>query len=227
MNRRVLAICLTLAAFALTLAPANADERPPAKKPTITLDLAVSGMAEVRQPFRVAVTPPPKAEGVIAALQVQSSTGYVTQQRLRLDSRGRASGLVVSNRAATRTYRAVLLSARGRILATSTPVTVIWAPLTYTVALTCTQSAAPIRVDIPCTITVAPTVKLDNVIASLQVMGRTEWVPIEAVRVPPSGIIKTDVEGFEPGVGMYRVLLLRNAKLLAESPTFSITYSAP
>ena len=58
-------------------------------------------------------------------------------------------------------------------------------------------------------------------------MGRTEWVPIEAVPVPADGVIATDVEGLEPGVGMYRVLLLRDAKLLAESPTISITYSAP
>ena len=216
-----------MSALALMPAAVSADERPPARKPSVTLDLSTSGMAEVRQPFRIAVTPAPKAEGVTAALQVQSASGYVTQQRLRLDARGRASGLVVSNRAATRTYRAVFLSARGRVLATSTPVTVTWAPLTYTATLTCSQSSAPIRVEIPCTITVTPTVRLDNMIASLQVMGRTDWVPIEAVRVPEDGLIATHVEGLEPGVGMYRVLLLRDAKLIAESPTLSIAYSAP
>lgn len=215
-----------MSALALMPAAVSADERAPARKPAVTLDLATSGMAEVRQPFRIAVAPAPTAEGVTAALQVQSATGYVTQQRLRLDKRGRASGLVVSNKAATRTYRAVLLSARGRVLATSTPVTVTWAPLTYTATLTCSQSSAPIRVDIPCTIKVTPTVKLDRMIASLQVMGRTEWVPIEAVPVPANGVIATDVEGLEPGVGMYRVLVLRDAKLLAESPTISIAYSA-
>lgn len=216
-----------MSALALMPAAVSADERPPARKPSVTLDLSTSGMAEVRQPFRIAVTPAPKAEGVTAALQVQSASGYVTQQRLRLDARGRASGLVVSNRAATRTYRAALLSVRGRVLATSAPVTVTWTPLTYTATLTCAQSAALIRVDIPCTITVTPTVRLDNMIASLQVMGRTDWVPIEAIRIPASGVITTDVEGLEPGVGMYRVLLLRDAKLLAESPTISIAYFAP
>ena len=227
MTRRLLALLLTMSALALMPATVSADERPPARKPAVTLDLATSGMAEVRQPFRIAVAPAPTAEGVTAALQVQSASGYVTQQRMRLDKRGRASGLVVSNKAATRTYRAVLLSARGRVLATSTPVTVTWAPLTYTATLTCAQSSATIRVEIPCTITVTPTVKLDRMIASLQGMGRTEWVPMEAVRVPQSGVIATHVEGLEPGVGMYRVLLLRDAKLLAESPTISITYSAP
>lgn len=207
-------------------AAVNADERPPASKPAVSLDLATSGMAEVRERFRIAVAPAPKAEGVTVALQVKSSAGYVTQQRLRLDARGRAAGLVVSNRPATRTYRAVFVSARGRVLATSTPVTVTWTPLTYAAALTCAQSSALIRVDIPCTIKVTPTVRLDRMIASLQVMGRTEWVPIEAARVPANGVIATDVEGLEPGVGMYRVLLLRDAKLVAESPPVSITYSA-
>lgn len=216
-----------MSALALMPAAASADERPPARKPAINLELATTGMAAVRQPFRIAVTPAPKAEGVTVALQVKSANGYVAQQRLRLDGRGRASGLVVSNRAASRTYRAVFLSARGRVLATSTPVTVTWAPLTYTATLTCAQSAAPVRVDVPCTITVTPTVRLDDMIASLQVMGRTDWVPMEAVRVPEDGLIATHVEGLEPGVGMYRVLLLRDAKLIAESPTLSIAYSAP
>lgn len=227
MTRRLLALLLTVSAFVLIPAPASAEERPPARKPAVSLELATSGMAEVRQAFRIAVDPAPKAEGVTAALQVKSAAGYVTQQRLRLDARGRASGLVVSNKPATRTYRAVLLSARGRILAISTPVTVTWTPLAYTAALTCSRSSAPIRVDIPCTITVAPTVRMDGMIASLQVMGRTEWVPIEASRVPLKGVITTHVEGLEPGIGMYRVLLLRDAKLLAESPTISIAYSAP
>lgn len=227
MTRRLLALLLTLSALALMPAAVSADERPPARKPSVTLDLSTSGMAEVRQRFRITVAPVPKSEGVTVALQVQSAAGYVTQQRLRMDARGRVTGLVVSNRAATRTYRAVLLSARGRVLATSTPVTVTWAPLIYTATLTCAQSTAPIRVEIPCTITVMPTVKLDRMIASLQVVGRTEWVPMEAVRVPQGGVIATHVEGLEPGVGLYRVLLLRDAKLIAESPTLSIAYSAP
>lgn len=227
MTQRLLALLLTVSALVLMPAAVSADERPPARKPAVTLDLATSGMAEVRQPFRIAVAPAPKAEGVTAALQVQSSAGYVTQQRMRPDARGRASGLVVSNRAATRTYRAVLLSARGRVVAASTPITVTWAPLTFTATLRCSQGSAPTGVDIPCTITVTPTVKLDRMIASLQVMGRTEWVPMHAVRVPAGGVIASHIEGLEPGIGIYRVLLLRDAKLLAESPTISIAYSAP
>lgn len=184
-------------------------------------------MAEVRQPFRIDVTPAPTAEGVVSALQVKSAAGYVTQQRLALDKRGRASGLVVSNRPAVRTYRAVLLSARGRVLAASPSVTVTWAPLAYSPALSCSRSSAPINVDIPCTITVTPLVRLEGMLASLQVMGRTEWVPMEATLVPAKGTIQTHVTGLEAGVGMYRVLLLRDAKVVAESPTISITYSAP
>lgn len=216
---------IAIATLVALPAAAIADERPPARKPTVALTLPTTGMAEVRQPFRVAVTPTPEADGIVAALQVQSPSGFVTQQRVALDRRGKASGLVVSNRPAVRTYRAVLLSARGRVLAASPSVTVTWAPLTYSPTLSCARSDAPVNVDIPCTITVTPTVRLDDVIASLQVMGRTEWVPLEAVRVPRKGIVRTHVAGLEPGVGMYRVLLLRDAEVIAESPSISITYS--
>lgn len=231
MTRRLLGplLSLSLALVALVVAApsASADERPPTRKPTVTLDLAATGMAAVRQPFRVAVAPAPQAEGVKAALQVQSADGYVTQQVLRLDSRGRASGLVVSNKDAVRTYRAVLLSARGRVLAASTPIAVAWAPLRHEVTLACSSASAPIRVDIPCTIAVTPAVRLDRMITSLQVMGRTGWVPLEALPVPVDGVVETHVEGIEPGIGMYRALLLRDARLLAESPTISIAYSTP
>lgn len=226
---RRLATALIVGALVVALAPAgaHADDRPAAPKSTAALTLETTGMAEVRQPFRIAVTPAPTTEGVVSALQVKSAGGYVTQQRLRLDKRGRASGLVVSNRAAVRTYRAVLLSARGRVLAASPSVTVTWAPLAYSPTLSCARSSAPINVDIPCTITVTPLVRLEGMIASLQVMGRTEWISLEVVRVPAKGTIQTHVAGLEAGVGMYRVLLLRDAKVVAESPTISIAYSAP
>ena len=227
MTRRLLALLLAMSALALMPAAASADERPPVRKPSVTLDLSTSGMAEVRQPFRIAVTPIPKADGVTVALQVKSANGYVTQQRLRLDGRGRASGLVVSNRAATRSYRAVFLSARGRVLAASTPVMVTWTPLTYTATLTCGQSSAPTGVDIPCTIKVTPKVRFDDMIFKLEVMSRGGWLMLEAADVPTAGVATTHVAGTDPGVEMYRVLLLRDAKLLAESPTISITYSAP
>jgi hypothetical protein len=221
---------MLVALGALLLAPmgAIADERAPASpRWTVSLDLATTGMAEVRQPFRINVTPVPKAEGVVFALQVKSREGYLNQQRLALDSRGRASGLVVSKMAAERTYRAVLLSARGRVLASSTPVTVTWAPLEHAVSLACTRSSAPVGVDVPCTVTVSPAVKLDRMIASLQGMGRTDWVPIEALKVTPSGVITTDVKGLAEGVTTYRALLLRDAKVLSESAIISIAYSAP
>jgi hypothetical protein len=211
----------------LTPSAVSADEQAPALKPTVSLSLTSTAMAEVRQPFRVAVTPAPKGGKAITALQVLSSTGYVTQQRLSLDSRGRASGIVVSNRAVVRTYRAALLSEGGRVIAASAPVTVNWARLAYSPTLACSLTSAAIDVDIPCTITVTPAVRLDDVLASLQVQGGNAWLPLEADFVPAKGSIQTHVAGIEPGVGVYRVVLMRNAKVLATSPTLSITYSAP
>lgn len=228
MIRRLTIVLVALGVLSLAPMGASADERAPASpRWAVSLELATTGMAEVRQPFRIDVTPIPKAEGVVFALQVQSREGYLAQQRLTLDSRGRASGLVVSNRAAVRTYRAVLLSARGRVLASSPPVTVTWAPLEHSVALTCTRKSAPVGVDVPCTVTVSPAVRLDRMIVSLQGMGRTDWVPIEALRVTSKGEIKTEVKGLVEGVTTYRALLLRDAKVKAESAIVSIAYSAP
>ena len=228
MIRRLTIVLIAVGALSLAPMGAIADERAPASpRWTVSLELATTGMAEVRQPVRIDVTPIPKAEGVVFALQVKSREGYLSQQRLALDSRGRASGFVVSNRAAVRTYRAVLLSARGRVLASSTPVTVAWAPLEHSVALTCTRSSAPVGVDVPCTVTVSPAVSLDRMIVSLQGMGRTDWVPIEALRVTSKGEIKTRVKGLNEGVTTYRALLLRDAKVKAESAIIAIAYSAP
>ena len=57
---------MLVALGALFLAPmgAIADERAPSSQRwTVSLDVAATGMAEVRQPFRIDVTPIPKAEG--------------------------------------------------------------------------------------------------------------------------------------------------------------------
>ncbi len=228
MIRRLSIVLIAVGALSLAPMGAFADERAPSSQRwTVRLDLAKTGMAEVRQPFRIDVTTTPQVKGVVLALQVKSPEGYLNQQRLTLDSRGRASGLVVSMKAGVRTYRAVLLSARGRVLASSTPVTVTWAPLEHSVSLTCTRNSAPVGADVPCTIKVTPAVKLDRMITSLQGMGRTDWVLIEALRVTPSGVITTDVKGLAEGVTTYRALLLRDAKVLAESAIISIAYSAP
>jgi hypothetical protein len=160
-------------------------------------------------------------------LQVRSRQGFTTVRPAKLDNRGKATGTIVSNRAGTKEYRAALLSAKGRVVAASTPVTVTWAPLRHSVALDCAASSAPVGVDIPCTITVTPAVRLDRMIASLEVMGRTAWVPLEAARVPTDGTLKTHVAGINAGEGIYRVRILRDARAITISPTVSIAYSAP
>jgi hypothetical protein len=160
-------------------------------------------------------------------LQVRSRQGFTTVRPAKLDNRGKATGTIVSNRAGTKEYRAALLSAKGRIVAASTPVTVTWAPLKHSAALDCAARSAPVGLDIPCTITVTPSVRLDRMIASLEVMSRTEWVPLEAARVPTNGTLATHVAGIEAGEGTYRVRILRDARTVTMSPTVSIAYSSP
>lgn len=225
---------LMISGFAVALSGALAatpvviaDEPPAPIKRSITVSVPAEGMAAVPMSFTVSVTPAKRLAEVTAVLQVRSREGFTTVRPAKLDNRGKATGTIVSNRAGTKEYRAVLLSERGRVIASSAPVTVTWAPLTYSPTLTCELASSPVAVDIPCTITVTPAVKTHDMLASLQVMGRTEWVAIEAIDVPAKGIIPTHVAGIEPGVGMYRVVLLRDAKVLATSPTISITYPAP
>jgi len=67
---------------------------------------------------------------------------------------------------------------------------------------------------------------LDRMVALLQVRGRTDWVLVEALRVPANGVVRSEVMGTEPGVADYRVLLVRDAKPVAESPSVAIAYAA-
>jgi hypothetical protein len=64
-------------------------------------------------------------------------------------------------------------------------------------------------------------------VASLEVMGRTAWVPIEAASVPTEGTLATHVAGTVAGEGIYRVRILRDAREVTQSPAVSIAYSAP
>lgn len=222
MLKRLTLIALLMTGILLPAGASVADERPPAKRPSITLTLPATGMADVPIAFRVGTTPGARAT---VALQVKTSTGFVTQKRVVLDARGRATGTLVSKKAAERIYRAVLLSEKGKPVAASAPARVTWTPLQHTVSLSCGRTSAPIGVDVPCTITVTPAVRLEGIVAYLQVMGRTEWVLVEATRVPASGILKTDVEGYAAGIGAYRVLLVRDDLIQAESTVTSISYS--
>jgi hypothetical protein len=215
-------------AGALAATPAvGADERPPPIKRSITVSVPAQGMAAVPMSFTVSATPAKRLAEVTAVIQVRSRQGFTTVRPAKLDNRGKATGTIVSNRAGIKEYRAALLSAKGRVVAASTPVTVTWAPLRHSVALDCAASSAPVGVDIPCTITVTPAVRLDRMIASLEVMGRTAWVPLEAARVPTDGTLATHVAGIDAGEGIYRVRILRDARTVTMSPTVSFAYSAP
>jgi len=218
---------VALAAVLAATPPVVADERPPPIKRSITVSVPSQGMAAVPMAFTVSATPAKRLAEVTAVLQVRSRQGFATVRPAKLDNSGKATGTIVSNRAGTKEYRAALLSAKGRVVVASTPVTVTWAPLKHSVALDCAASSAPVGVDIPCTVTVTPAVRLDRMIASLEVMGRTAWVPLEAARVPTDGTLETHVAGIDAGEGIYRVRILRDARAITISPTVSIAYSAP
>lgn len=93
--------------------------------------------------------------------------------------------------------------------------------------LTIARGSAPVRVDVPYTITVAPKKKAVGKRARIQVKGILAWRGFDTFRIPKSGVIGDDVEGYNPGVGKYRVLILgRNGKVLAKSNVVAVTWTA-
>ncbi len=203
---------------------AVADDRRPAPpiKRTIALTLTDAAMAAVPIGYRIRATPATGAPRLRVAVQVRSARGWVTLRSSAPDRRGNVSGSVVSNRAGVKQYRAILLSTRGRVLSATPPTTVTWTRLEHRVELACTAASAPVGVDVPCTIAVTPAVRLEDMIAVLQMRGRTEWIPLEAARVPASGRVSTHVTGLAPGTAEFRAQLMRDAVVRAESAMVSI-----
>lgn len=226
LRRTVVAACAV--ALCAGSQVAAADEKPPTPvKRTVALSLADTGMAAVPVTYRIRATPAAGAPRLRAAVQVRSTRGWVTLRSSAPDRRGNATGSIVSNRAGIKEYRAVLLSTRGRVLSATSPVTLTWTRFEHGVDLACTSASAPLGTDVPCTITVSPAVRLDNMIAVLQMRGRTEWILVEAVRVPSRGKIRTHVTGIFSGPAEFRVQLLRDASVRAESEIETVDFSDP
>jgi len=92
--------------------------------------------------------------------------------------------------------------------------------------LSIAQTTAPVGVDVPYTITVTPAAKAKGKRVRIQVKGIVAWRGIDSFRLGPSGRIKDDVEGYQPGLGRYRVLVVaQSGKVLAKSPVVSVTWT--
>jgi hypothetical protein len=224
LRKPVIAICVVFALAGTPAALAEDDPRTPVRR-TLTLMLPDTGMAVVPLAYRVRATPTAGATRLRAAVQVRSARGWVTLRSSAPDGRGSAAGSLVSNRPGEKAYRAVLMSPQGRVLVTTPPATVTWSRLEHRVGLQCDRGSALIGVDVPCTVRVTPAVRLDDMIAVLQVRGRTDWVLVEASRLRTDGEARTHVNGFAPGIAEYRVILMRNAQVQAESSIATVAYS--
>ncbi len=87
-------------------------------------------------------------------------------------------------------------------------------------------ASAPIRTDVPYRITVKPAAKAKGKRVRLQVKGYTGWKQIDTFRVGKSGVIEDDVEGYQPGIGRYRVLVIgKNGVVMAKSPVVSVSWT--
>ena len=224
---RAATVALGVGAFLLSGAPSAAADPPSrAAARTATLTAASTGMAYVPHNFTIA-TKPALAQAR-AQVQVATSAGWVGLKKVRLDARGRATVQVTYSSTGIKKYRAAVLNASGsKVAAYSPAVSVRWKRLSYSVSLTCSKSSVPIRVDVPCTIRVTPAVRLSGMVEVIQVMGRVDWQSFDSWSVPKSGVRQTSVEGYDPGLGRYRVRLVRNGVELAVSNVFSISYSPP
>lgn len=219
---------VVVAAVALVLTPAaHAEDKPKPVARSISLTMATSGMAVVPVGYRVSVTPATGVSSLRAIVQVRSARGWVTTRGSSVDRQGRAAGTLVSNRPGAKTYRAALLSARGRVIAVTPPTTITWSRLEHRIDLTCERSEETVGIDIPCTITVSPAVRLQDMVAYLQFRDRTDWTLLEALRVRTDGTVRTHVAGLTPGIGEYRAILVRQAEFQASSAMVTVTYSDP
>ena len=192
--------------------------------PVATLTAPVTGMVHVPVPYSVTVKPVPSH--AVARLQTASPSGWVKIDQVAIDAQGRAKGTTVSSVTGTRQYRAAIVDrTTGKVVAYSATITISFSPLRHTAGLSCARSTAPVGVDVACSIVVTPKVRLSGLSARLEVRGRSSWISIDTWGVPSSGTIATDVEGLEPGVGKYRVRLLRNGTEVSVSNTVSITWT--
>jgi len=92
--------------------------------------------------------------------------------------------------------------------------------------LSIAKSTAPVGVDVPYTITVTPAAKAKGKRVRIQVKGLVAWRGIDSFRLGPSGRVEDDVEGYQPGVGKYRVLVVATSgKVLAKSSVVSVAWT--
>jgi len=95
-----------------------------------------------------------------------------------------------------------------------------------TPVLRISKGSAPVGVDVPYTITVKPAAKAKGKRVRIQVKGIAAWRGFDIFRLGKSGVIEDDVEGYQPGLGRYRVLVLgKNGVVLAKSPTVAVTWT--
>ncbi|MCU0297550.1 MAG: hypothetical protein MUF33_03395 [Candidatus Nanopelagicales bacterium] len=88
------------------------------------------------------------------------------------------------------------------------------------------KSTAPVGEDVPYTIRVTPKGKAQGKRVRIQVQGRVTWIGFDTFRIPASGEVSDDVEGFEPGIGRYRVLVLgKNGTVVAKSAVVTVGWT--
>lgn len=217
----------SVAILVMTSAMASAEDRPRAPvKRTVSLTFAGEAMAAVPTRYTIAAAPTPGVQRLRAAIQVRAQRGWVTLRSAAPDRRGRASGEIVSNRAVAKQYRAVLISTKGRVVTASTPTNLTWSRLEHSVRLECSVEVSAIDTDVPCRIVVSPPVRIDDMITVLEANTGSAWVLVEAARVEASGLGRTHVNGFAVGTVDYRVVLMRNGEVRAESPVLTVTYTS-
>ena len=217
----------TIAIVLMTASVATAEDRPkPPIKRTVALTLSSEAMAAVPTRYTIVATPTSGVTRLRTAIQVRAERGWVTLRSGVPDRRGRTSGEIVSNRASAKQYRAVLISTKGRVIASSRPTAVTWSRLEYRVSLECSAKVAAVGTDVPCRVVVSPAVRLDDMITVLEANAGSGWVLVEAARAEASGLWRTHVNGFATGTVDYRVVLMRDAEARAKSPILTVSYTS-
>lgn len=196
---------------------------------TYSVDLTfspTSAMVGTTVAFRSQGRPEGGIAGRKAQLQVDTGGGWRTVKNARYDGSGMAQGSLTSASTGTKRYRVIVRSSSGSLLAKSATKTISWRKVTWTPAISLAARSAPVGVDVPYTVSVGPAELSARKRVRVQVKGRVTWQTIDTFTLNSSGQVRSDVEGYAPGLGRYRVQLLSpSGSVLATSPIASIAWT--
>lgn len=201
----------------------------PAQSSRVGVDLTISSpsaMVGTTVNFTSRGTPATGLAGRKARLQVDAGASWRTVTTARYDATGVAQARFTSATTGTKRYRVAVFSMTTGSLVAKSPIrTVAWQRVTWTPRLSIAKSSAPVGDNVAYTVAVTPAELAAGRKVRVQVKGRVTWQAVDKLVLNRVGVVTSDVEGYEAGLGRYRAQLLSaSGKAIATSPVVSVSW---